>query len=181
MHPSVMDFLRMNLSPSEIAGKSVLEVGSYDVNGSPRRVILPMNPSLYVGVDFMKGPGVDRVLAASDLVKEFGRESFDVVISTEMLEHAQDWRAAILQMKDVLRPGGLVVVTTRGPGFPYHGYPHDYWRFTMSCFAQIWRDFDVKTLLPDIKEFPGVLLKAVKPDPFTFADISWIEPDKVSR
>jgi SAM-dependent methyltransferase len=161
MHDSVMDFLRKEVKPEEIAGREVLEIGSQNVNGTPRSVILPMKPSRYVGVDFAPGDGVDLVIDASMIVEHFGPERFDVVISTEMLEHARDWRAAVRTMKGVLRPGGLLVVTTRGPGFPYHGYPHDYWRFTPILFVQIFCDMEIEILSPD-PQHPGVLMKAWK-------------------
>lgn len=174
MHESVMQFLRENISEAEIRGKSVLEVGSYDVNGSPRSIIMPLGPGSYVGVDFQAGPGVDRVIDASRLQHEFGFDSFDIVLSTEMLEHAKDWKGAVTSMKRVLKPGGLLVITTRGPGFPYHGYPHDYWRYTSSHFTDIFGDFFVKLLKQD-PLFPGIFFKAVKPDLFREKDLSTIE------
>jgi SAM-dependent methyltransferase len=176
MHWSVMAFLQENISGVEIAGKSVLEVGSYDVNGSPRSVIQNFLPCAYVGVDSQQGPGVDRVVDASCLTETFGAESFDVVVSTEMLEHALDWRAAVNSMKRVLRLHGLLIITARGPGFPYHGHPHDHWRFTPELFLEIFGDFETLLLKPDIPEMPGVLLKARKLAPFRETDLSKIEP-----
>src|SRR5258706_10080849 len=128
MHQSVMTFLRSSVMVNEIASLDILEVGAQNVNGSPREVLAAHKPKSYVGVDFGPGRDVDIVVDAKDLVEHFGPSFFDVVVSTEMLEHAADWRTAVDQMKRVLRPGGLLILTTRGPGFPYHGFPHDYWR-----------------------------------------------------
>lgn len=174
MHPSVMDFLRREISRPEISGKELLEVGSQDVNGSPRSVLMGHTPKRYIGVDFGKGKGVDIVLDVAKLSSYFGCETFDVVISTEMLEHAQDWRTAVNQMKDVLKPGGLLVVTTRGPGFPYHGYPHDYWRFEIEHFQKIFADMQIDKLLPD-PQYSGVFLKARKVDGVGAIDLSKVE------
>jgi hypothetical protein len=160
MHPSVIDFLRRNVQSSDILGKSVLEVGSYNVNGSPREVIEPLRPGSYIGVDAQSGPCVDKVVAADDLVKEFGEERFDVVVSTEMLEHVRYWRRIVTQMKAVVKIGGLLVVTTRSPGFPYHAYPEDHWRFTKDHFLSIFQDMAILVLEDDIPNMPGVLLKA---------------------
>jgi len=48
------------------------------------------------------------VLPAEKLVEYFGPESFDVVISTELLEHVQNWRLAINNMKSVLKRDGYI-------------------------------------------------------------------------
>jgi 2-polyprenyl-3-methyl-5-hydroxy-6-metoxy-1,4-benzoquinol methylase len=178
MHPSVMDFLRRELKYSEIAGMEILEVGSQDVNGSPREVVQELNPGKYTGVDFSKGKGVDLVLDVSKLVFKFGAEAFDVVISTEMLEHAKDWRTAVNQMKGVLKIGGLLVVTTRSKGFPYHGYPHDYWRYRIEHFQQIFADMAILTLQSDPMH-PGVFLKAVKNEMTGSVNLNQINIDSV--
>jgi SAM-dependent methyltransferase len=163
MHTSVMQFLRDSLVREEIHGQEVLEVGSQNVNGSPREVVAGFGPKKYVGVDFQIGTGVDVVLDVKNLTTYFGVDCFDVVISTEMLEHAKDWREAVQQMKAVLKPGGLLILTTRGPGFPIHAYPHDYWRFTVEDFKKIFYDMIVMKLIPDPQcGHPGVLLKAIK-------------------
>ena len=177
MHESVMQFLRDEILGSEISGQRVLEVGSYDVNGSPRKVLIPMNPAEYVGVDQGPGPGVDVVLDAGKIVQHFGPGSFDVVVSTEMLEHALDWRTAVTVMKRVLRPDGLLILTTRGPGMPYHGFPDDHWRFTQGLMVDIFGDMKIYTLRSD-PQLPGVLLKARMPALFFEADLSKIEPLK---
>jgi len=155
-----MEFLFKNLSGIEVYCKDVLEVGAQNVNGTPREVIRPLGPRTYWGVDFIAGDGVDLVLDVKHLSKHFGTSSFDIVISTEMLEHAEDWVAAITQMKEVLRPGGILVVTARGPGFPYHGFPHDHWRFTTEDFRKIFSDMDVEICQDDTA--PGVLFKGRK-------------------
>lgn len=183
MHPSVMDFLRRVLRPEEVEGRDVLEVGSQDVNGSPREVVLPMRPLRYVGVDFAPGKGVDVVLDVQkeEFYRYFYPKWFDVVISTEMLEHVGDWRAAVVNMLSVVRPGGLLVVTTRGPGFPYHGYPHDYWRFTVENFRSIFSDMEILTLEPDVPGFPGVLFKARRTDaPILVDHLREIEVARIS-
>lgn len=160
MHPSVIDFLRRTLSADDVSKKEVLEVGSYNVNGTPRSVIDPLKPKSYIGVDSQRGPCVDRVLGASELVKEFGECRFDVVISTEMLEHVKGWRSVVSALKAVTKVGGLLVITTRSPGFPYHPYPEDHWRFTIDHFKQIFADMEILTLESDIPTMPGVLMKA---------------------
>lgn len=171
MHGSVMQYLRNKVTKTEIQGKAVLEIGSYNVNGTARDVIIPFAPKQYLGIDQGPGPGVDRVLDASNIVTALGENSFDVVLSTEMLEHARDWRRAVSNMKSVTKPGGLLFVTTRGPGFPFHGFPEDHWRFTVEDFRRIFMDMEILDVAPD-PEFPGVFIKCRKPMDFKALDLA---------
>lgn len=177
MHPSVMQFFAGQARPDEFRGKVVLEVGSFNVNGGVRDDVMKMEPNSYIGTDMRHGPGVDMVVPADQLVDVFGAAAFDVVISTEMLEHAEDWRAAIYQMKNVLRSYGLIYLTARGPGFPLHDFPGDYWRFTVDHVRAIFADFEILVLTEDTdKHSPGFFLKARKRDTaFSMLDLTGIE------
>jgi SAM-dependent methyltransferase len=94
-----LSFFIDNIKIEEFKGKRVLEVGSKYVNGSVRPLIERFcSPREYVGVD----------IEAEKLVEYFGPESFDVVISTETLEHVQNWRLVINNMKSVLKCGGYI-------------------------------------------------------------------------
>ncbi|MEZ0346221.1 MAG: methyltransferase domain-containing protein [Infirmifilum sp.] len=64
-------------------------------------------PREYVGVGIEPGLFVDVLAPAEGLVERFGEDSFDVVISTELLEHVREWRLAVSNMKRVLKPGAL--------------------------------------------------------------------------
>lgn len=152
-----------NLSIQEIKGKRVIEVGSYDINGSLRPIIeCWAKPAEYVGVDIEKGPGVDFVCSVEELIDFFGKESFDIVISTEMLEHVRDWRTAASNIKSICKTNGIILITTRSKGFPYHSHPYDFWRFEMDDFRHIFSDCDILALQPDTREL-GIFLKAKKP------------------
>src|SRR5690348_11267861 len=126
-----LDFGKEVLQDGDMRGQRVLEVGSLNVNGSMRQWVEMHQPAEYIGVDLISGPGVDKKLDAGLLVKEFGANTFDLVISTEMLEHVPDAKGVIVQMKRVLKPGGFLLITTRSEGFPFHEYPVDAWRFEL--------------------------------------------------
>ncbi len=84
-----------------------------------------------------------------------------------MLEHAEDWRGAVAGMARVLAPGGLLLLTARGPGFPYHPHPGDFNRFTVDHMEGIAEacGLEVLTLEPDPDPAsPGVFLLARKPE-----------------
>lgn len=137
MHASAAQFASTALSAGDVAGKRVVEAGALNVNGSARPAIEALRPASYLGTDMRDGPGVDKVCKAEDLPFLVGTGFAGVVVSTEMLEHAPDWAAAVRGMVLVLAPGGLLLLTTRGPGFPVHGYPEDHWRFTPEAMESI--------------------------------------------
>jgi SAM-dependent methyltransferase len=178
--PAVLNFARRILADWEVEGKSVLDVGSRQVQlcydeCSPeesglREILLPLNPSRYVGVDILAGTGVDEIVSVYDLASRFGDDSFDIVVCTEVVEHVEDWRRAFSNLKRVTKPGGLLIITTRSPGFAYHGWPHDYWRFTVTDFVHVMRDYDQCNLVHDTFS-PGVLYAGIKPVDFTEADL----------
>ena len=132
VHNEVQYFFIDNVDKLE--GK-VLEVGSYNVNGSLKKLI-PHR----VGTDMRAGPEVDIVCNAEDLRKHFDAESFDAVISTETLEHIKDWRAAVTAMWEVLKTQGWLIITMASVNKGRHAYPDDYWRMLPEHVLRIFPD-----------------------------------------
>lgn len=157
----MLRFARHHLVAGVVGGAKVLEVGSYDVNGTVRPEVEALRPVEYVGVDMRHGPGVDMVVPAADLVATFGTAGFDVVVCAEVLEHVEDWRSAIEAMKAVLMPGGVILLTTRSVGFPLHDYPADHWRFSVDDLVRAFADFAVLAAEPD-PQAPGAFIFARK-------------------
>jgi hypothetical protein len=156
-HGSVVEWGQRVIHPEDVAGRRVVEVGSYNVNGSLRDVVMTHRPSSYVGVDTRPGPAVDVVMDGGSLRAGCA----DVIICTEVLEHVFRWQRFLRGLKEALATGGWLFLTTRAPGFPLHEYPSDYWRFTSGVLVQAFADMDIWLLEPDPDpDSPGVFLKA---------------------
>jgi SAM-dependent methyltransferase len=69
----------------------------------------------------------ERVVNAAGEFLPLPAETFDLVVSHEVIEHVQDDMAAVHEMIRVLRPGGCVVLFCPNRGYPFetHGI---YWQ-----------------------------------------------------
>jgi len=94
----------------------ILEIGSYDVNGSIRQFF---PNSDYVGVDLCEGPGVDLVSYGHQV--DLPDASVDVAISCECFEHDPNWIETFNNMYRMTKPGGIVVITCATLGRIEHG------------------------------------------------------------
>jgi SAM-dependent methyltransferase len=160
------------LRPERVRGRSVFEIGSrgYGI----RQLVELGQPTSYVGVDIQPGVGVDVICSVEEAPTRFGPESFDVVLSTEVLEHVRDWRVAVAAMKLMCRPDGLIVLTTRSRGYPFHGRVGDFWRYEVEDLRRIFADFRILALESDPRK-PGVFLAAQKPLGCVPTDLSSVE------
>lgn len=100
-----------------IRGARILEVGSYDVNGSIRGLFPAA--SEFVGVDLTDGPGVDVVGYGHQI--DHPDATYDVTLSGECFEHDPHWSQTFRNMVRLTRPGGLVAFTCGSFGRPEHG------------------------------------------------------------
>lgn len=100
--------------------RRALDMGGQDVNGTVHNVLRDRTGwGIHLDVlDIEAGAGV-TVVGDARRVDWWDGQPYDLVISTEMLEHLSQWGAAIEAVHEVLRPGGWFVGTCasirRGP------------------------------------------------------------------
>lgn len=99
----------------------------YGCGGAPYRDLFARCKS-YVKADVTPGPMVDRLLTGDGLTQETAK-SYDLVVSTQVLEHVRKPAEYLQECHRILRPGGRLLVTTHGM-MEEHGCPHDYTRWT---------------------------------------------------
>jgi SAM-dependent methyltransferase len=155
-----MHWVREQVEAYGLSDKRTLEVGSLNVNGSVREFFT----GEYIGTDMREGPGVDLVVNAHDLCFADG-DGFEVIVSTEMLEHDDAPWESLAAMRSVATPGAHLFLTCRGYDergcFPLHDFPSDLWRFSCEgVYALLERTgWTVMAVYKD-PEFPGVFAHA---------------------
>lgn len=97
----------------------VLDVGSYDVNGSLRDLF-----ARYTGLDLTEGPNVDVTWGGRRM--PFEDDQFDVCVSSSCLEHDPAFWVTFAEMARVAAKYLYLCVPSQGH---YHGHPGDCWRF----------------------------------------------------
>ncbi len=95
----------------------ILDVGSADYNGSSRTIF---KSKKYLGVDIIKGPGVDLIVKSGSKLP-FPKEEFDVVLSCNCFEHNPYWEKSFSEMYRVLKDTKFFILSVPSRGRVEHG------------------------------------------------------------
>jgi len=123
---------------------AVLDVGSYDVNGS-YKVLFDSNRYEYTGLDMVSGPNVDIVAENPYAWRNLDNDSFDIVVSGQAFEHVEFFWITMSEMTRVLRKHGLICIIAPH-GFGEHRYPVDCYRFFTDGMISLARYVNLKPL-----------------------------------
>jgi SAM-dependent methyltransferase len=108
----------LNKNRKSDAKFKILEIGSFDVNGSTRTFLQDSNTQ-YIGVDLCEGKGVDIVSFGHTLDQP--ANSFDFVMSCECFEHDPHWIDTFKNMYRMTKPGSILAFTCATLGRLEHG------------------------------------------------------------
>ena len=100
----------------------------YGCGNMPYRPVFEPRVAEYVGADLAGNEQADLTVAETGRV-DTGDGSFDVVLSSQVLEHVADPDAYLAEAARVLNPGGTLLLSTHGV-WRYHPDPRDLWRWT---------------------------------------------------
>lgn len=104
----------------------------------------------YSGADLIENKLAD-ILVSPDGKIQNADEKFDIVFSTQVLEHVPDYAFYLSEAKRCLAEDGYVILTTHGY-WMYHPDPTDYWRWTSMGLKKIVEDAGFK-----IVHFEGII------------------------
>ncbi len=128
MHPESVRYMRQcfRKHAAELPKGTVLDVGAWSPVAKYRQ-IWEEGGWTYVGLDMELRENVDVKLEDPWLFP-FPSESFDAIISGQMLEHNEFFWLTFVEMARVLKPGGLMIHVAPSRG-RQHRTPKDCWRF----------------------------------------------------
>jgi SAM-dependent methyltransferase len=114
------DFIKSNGSdgPNTVLdyGAGISPYRSFFPGADYRPADLGSEPSLYYKI------GLESKIPEKD-------DSFDLILSTQVLEHVENTADYLSECHRLLKPGGKLLLTTHGI-WEDHAYPYDFWRWT---------------------------------------------------
>jgi len=107
----------------------------------------------YTGVDVGENPKADILIEPGEKLK-FEDNSFDFVLSSQVLEHVKDFDDYMKECYRVLKPGGCLLLSTHGT-WQYHASPYDYNRWTCMGLKYLLErhGFEVTESIPILGQF----------------------------
>lgn len=167
MRHAALEFARDVAENFPIVGP-VVEMGARAAEGQEDVAnVRPMFGDVdYIGCDIQEGLGVDQIEDIHNL--SFADGSVGTIICLETLEHVYDPIRAVQEMHRVLRPGGVLAISSL-MFFPIHAHPWDFWRFTPEGFDLILKPFPSRLVLAHgVAYLPegvyGIGVKGADPD-----------------
>ena len=107
-------------------GENILD---YGCGNKPYEQLFRRKFKHYVGADIAGNMHANLVIGADGHVPA-DNESFDCVLSSQVLEHVVSPEVYLREAYRLLKPDGSLILSTHGI-WPYHPDPVDYWRWTI--------------------------------------------------
>jgi len=117
----------------QVKSGMILDVGC---GMKPYKSLLNASGSAYYGTDYpltMKGSYGKSTKAdffSESTLLPFNNNTFDTLLSTQMLEHVSDPKKVIQEMGRVLKPEGIMILSAPMT-WPLHEEPYDFFRYTL--------------------------------------------------
>jgi len=134
--PRIGDPLYIHLSDlklfiDSITNRRYESILDYGCGGSPYKQLF--QTPRYLRADYTNMPNLDYLIGEDGKIPTVDNQ-FDLVLSTQVLEHVADSQCYLREACRVLRPGGTLALTTHGI-WEDHGCPYDFYRWTADGIA----------------------------------------------
>ena len=128
---------------NEFLSKKTLVLVDFGCGKMPYRPLFENYVEQYVGVDLPDNKQADVHIKSgqADLPDQFA----DIVISTQVLEHVPDPQAYLKECYRLLKPDGLLILSTHGH-WMYHPDPTDFWRWTSAGLRKVLEENQFKII-----------------------------------
>lgn len=103
--------------------------------------LIDLYPELYTS-EYVKPTIVGDICAR---INPLPTNTYDLIVSQATLEHVYNPFGAMVNLSNALNKNGIIVSHTHPPGFPYHRYPTDYFRFMKDWW------YDLEKYIMDIE------------------------------
>lgn len=114
MHDSSMKLMSKFAEKYDIEGTTVVDIGSFDVNGTYRELF---TKAKYIGVDITSGKNVDIIMDSEEWKS---LKDVDVVISGQTLEHTADIPKLMDSIYGILKPEGVICMIAPSQGAAHY-------------------------------------------------------------
>ena len=135
MHPTAMKnaniFVSKYLTTDETL--TVLDIGGANVNGTLRDIFVAKGHT-YTSLDIREAEGVDIVANPQERYP-IQDDTFNVVVSTSMMEHDQAFWITFNEMVRVVKPNGYIYLCVPSRG--NHHWDRDCWRFLQDAYPAL--------------------------------------------
>jgi len=91
---------------------------------------------------------------ANGMALPFDREAFDIVLCTEVMEHVPEPQKMLREIRRVLRPGGMAIMTTPFM-VPEHEQPWDFYRYTRFGLRYLAEQAELEVV--ELRPFAGMI------------------------
>lgn len=134
---SLRNVLQRIISHPDFTFDSLLDFGC---GNKPYKPLFQNKCHTYVGADIEGNPDADLIIENGRLPVE--NDSFDCVLSTQVLEYVEDPVLYLNEACSVLKSDGTLILSTHG-FWQYHPDPTDYWRWTIDVLKKLLRTQDL--------------------------------------
>lgn len=116
-----------------VSGKTL----DFGAGSAKYKGLITPHASEYITFDMVPGDNIDVVGDATNT--PFPKDFFDTVISTQMLEHVEKPWIVVGEIKRILKPGGICIITAPFM-IPFHADPYDFFRYTKEGLESLFKN-----------------------------------------